>query len=154
MKWWRSMGKRKWVFGEENHAIIYLERIRLFSNRYLNLLMKLPLLHPIFAGKLLRSCTIDSYRSISKSSLSFTIISVSKICNFICNVCFRSIVTKFESFSEYKGIKTFRFNATLGDMSSDPSLKCFCQDDTHCLKQGVMDLAPCTGNSDNIEGCK
>lgn len=63
---------------------------------------------------------------------------------FSHDIC-RSIASKFQRHSNYKGIPTLRYTGSLGDMSTEPSLKCYCLNDTYCLKKGVMDLMPCTG---------
>lgn len=43
----------------------------------------------------------------------------------------------------YLGIKTNRYTATLGDMSTDPALKCFCPTPDTCLGKGLYDIFPC-----------
>lgn len=52
---------------------------------------------------------------------------------------------KFVKKTEFKSIETLRYNVSLGDMSTDPALKCLCQNDTTCWKRGVIDLMKCTG---------
>lgn len=58
---------------------------------------------------------------------------------------YRSIPAKFVRKSEYKGIPAFRYNVTIGDTSTDPSLKCLCINDTFCWKKGAMELLKCSG---------
>lgn len=37
------------------------------------------------------------------------------------------------------------FTANLGDMSTDPELRCYCPTNDTCLKKGIMDLTKCVG---------
>ena len=43
------------------------------------------------------------------------------------------------------GFKTNRYTAFLGDSSTIPEEKCFCQAQDKCLKAGVYDLFKCVG---------
>ncbi|KAK6621164.1 hypothetical protein RUM43_011470 [Polyplax serrata] len=66
------------------------------------------------------------------------------IWSFNMDLC-RSLPAKYVGKTEFKSISTLRYNVTLGDMANDPALKCFCTDDTKCLKRGVADLLKCGG---------
>lgn len=46
---------------------------------------------------------------------------------------------------DYKGIHGYYYEADLGDMSTDPNLKCFCPVNGTCLKKGAFDIYQCVG---------
>nr|CAD7587218.1 unnamed protein product [Timema genevievae] len=56
-----------------------------------------------------------------------------------------TIAAVFERPTTYKGIKGYRYTATLGDMSSNPNEKCFCPTEDTCLKKGSFELSRCAG---------
>ncbi|XP_051174134.1 sensory neuron membrane protein 1-like [Leptopilina boulardi] len=64
--------------------------------------------------------------------------------SFAPDLC-RSLGIKSVAKTKYEGIKTNRYVGGLGDTSSDPKLKCFCETDDTCLKQGLYDLTRCVG---------
>nr|ALG36152.1 sensory neuron membrane protein 1 [Sclerodermus sp. MQW-2015] len=66
------------------------------------------------------------------------------IVSFGAEIC-RSLSAKFQKHSVTKGLKTLRYTADLGDPSSDPDLKCFCETPDTCLTQGLFDLRQCVG---------
>nr|CAD7197008.1 unnamed protein product [Timema douglasi] len=67
-----------------------------------------------------------------------------KILAFSPELC-RTIAAVFERPTTYKGIKGYRYTATLGDMSSNPDEKCFCPTEDTCLKKGSFELSRCAG---------
>ncbi|XP_026294183.1 sensory neuron membrane protein 1-like [Frankliniella occidentalis] len=63
---------------------------------------------------------------------------------FSTDLCL-SIGAKFEKEVVFKGIPGNRYTATLGDMSSDPEMQCYCPAPDKCLKKGIIDLTKCAG---------
>nr|WKF45046.1 sensory neuron membrane protein 1a [Podabrus annulatus] len=57
----------------------------------------------------------------------------------------RSLVATFDRPMDYRGIAVNRYIATFGDMSTDPSLKCYCPTNDTCWKHGLHDLTKCVG---------
>ncbi|XP_052742295.1 uncharacterized protein LOC112057810 [Bicyclus anynana] len=47
--------------------------------------------------------------------------------------------------SSYKGIKTNRYIANIGDFANDPELQCLCDEPGNCPPKGLMDLTKCMG---------
>ncbi|XP_023289833.1 sensory neuron membrane protein 1 isoform X2 [Orussus abietinus] len=66
------------------------------------------------------------------------------VVSFAPDLC-RSLSARFDSPSAYKGIRTNRYTADLGDMSTHPEEKCFCPTEDTCLKKGLYDLTKCVG---------
>ncbi|XP_034946984.1 sensory neuron membrane protein 1-like [Chelonus insularis] len=64
------------------------------------------------------------------------------VVSFTPDLC-RSLSTRYQRPTKIKGIKTNRYSADLGDMSSDPEIKCLCPAPDKCLKKGLFDLYPC-----------
>ena len=64
--------------------------------------------------------------------------------SFAPDLC-RSMGIPFEKKSKVKGIHTNRYSGDLGDTSTQPELKCFCETEDTCLKQGLFDLSKCVG---------
>lgn len=59
---------------------------------------------------------------------------------------YRSLAAEYKDETSYKGIPVRKYTATLGDMSTDKELKCYCLTPENCLKKGGMDLGKCNGN--------
>ncbi|XP_045774231.1 indole-3-acetaldehyde oxidase-like [Maniola jurtina] len=51
----------------------------------------------------------------------------------------------YQKKTSYKGIKTNRYIANIGDLANDPDLQCFCGDPDKCPPKGLMDLTKCLG---------
>ncbi|XP_066583077.1 sensory neuron membrane protein 1-like isoform X2 [Prorops nasuta] len=66
------------------------------------------------------------------------------IVSFGAEIC-RSLSAKFQQHTVTKGVKTLRYTAELGDPSTDPDLKCFCDTPDTCLTEGLYDLRQCVG---------
>ncbi|XP_065212463.1 sensory neuron membrane protein 1 [Planococcus citri] len=64
--------------------------------------------------------------------------------NFGAEIC-RSLAAKYVGPTVFKGIHGYHYTADLGDMSTDPNLKCFCPTNDTCLKKGAFDVTKCTG---------
>ncbi|KAF9420724.1 hypothetical protein HW555_003072 [Spodoptera exigua] len=62
--------------------------------------------------------------------------------SFSTDLC-RSFKPWFQKKSSYKGIKTNRYVANIGNLAEDPELQCFCPQPDKCPPKGLMDLAPC-----------
>lgn len=58
-------------------------------------------------------------------------------------VC-RSMVLDYEKPSKFAGMRTRTYSLNIGDVSSDPSTRCFCRDEDDCPLPGTLDLFPCT----------
>nr|WBU77221.1 sensory neuron membrane protein [Odontothrips loti] len=56
-----------------------------------------------------------------------------------------SLGAKFEKEVVLNGISGYLYTSTLGDMTSDPEMKCLCPTPDTCLKKGLIDLTKCTG---------
>lgn len=46
---------------------------------------------------------------------------------------------------EFAGVKTLRYTANLGDMSTNPMEKCFCPTPETCLTRNFYDMTKCLG---------
>ncbi|XP_023315904.1 sensory neuron membrane protein 1-like isoform X1 [Trichogramma pretiosum] len=57
----------------------------------------------------------------------------------------RSISSKYRSKSKAKGISTNHYEASLGDPSTIPEQRCYCEAEDKCLTAGMMDLYKCVG---------
>lgn len=62
--------------------------------------------------------------------------------SFAPDLC-RSLGAEFVKMTKYDGIPVRKYSASLGDMSTDPNLKCYCPSPDNCLKKGLMDLTKC-----------
>lgn len=82
---------------------------------------------------------------VSRTSPSLDIAYGNNNCNFSSCIC-RSLEVKYVGPKDYKGIHGYHFVADLGDMSTDPDLKCFCPTNDTCLKRGAFDVTKCTGS--------
>ncbi|KAJ1531328.1 hypothetical protein ONE63_000012 [Megalurothrips usitatus] len=56
-----------------------------------------------------------------------------------------SLGAKFQDKVVVKGVPGYRYTATLGDMSSEPNMRCFCPTPDTCLKRGLIDISKCSG---------
>ncbi|XP_025831744.1 sensory neuron membrane protein 1 isoform X2 [Agrilus planipennis] len=63
---------------------------------------------------------------------------------FSPDIC-RSLAAVFEKETFVKEVKVNKYTATLGDMSADDSLKCYCPEPNKCLKKGLMEITKCVG---------
>ncbi|KAG5866727.1 hypothetical protein JTB14_015791 [Gonioctena quinquepunctata] len=66
------------------------------------------------------------------------------IWTFAGELC-RNVVAEYVEDTVTKGIKTRRYEATLGDMQTREEDKCYCPTPTTCLKKGAFDLSKCMG---------
>nr|AIU56857.1 sensory neuron membrane protein 1 [Microplitis mediator] len=64
------------------------------------------------------------------------------VVSFAPDLC-RSLSAIYQKPTKVKGIKTNRYIASLGDMSTDPTLKCLCPTPDTCLGKGLYDIFPC-----------
>ncbi|XP_064073186.1 sensory neuron membrane protein 1-like [Vanessa tameamea] len=64
--------------------------------------------------------------------------------SFSPDLC-RTFKPWYQKRSSYRGIKTNRYIANIGDFANDPALHCFCEDPNKCPPKGLMDLAKCIG---------
>nr|O02351.1 RecName: Full=Sensory neuron membrane protein 1 [Antheraea polyphemus]AAC47540.1 sensory neuron membrane protein-1 [Antheraea polyphemus] len=62
--------------------------------------------------------------------------------SFSFDLC-RSFKAWFQKKTSYKGIKTNRYIANVGDFANDPELQCFCDTPDECLPKGIMDIRKC-----------
>nr|WNX29034.1 sensory neuron membrane protein 2 [Odontotermes formosanus] len=67
-----------------------------------------------------------------------------KIEGFIPDMC-RALVAEYQYATTYRGIRSYKYSADLGDTSTDPELGCYCRTPTTCLKKGVHDVSRCAG---------
>ncbi|KAI8432028.1 hypothetical protein MSG28_004552 [Choristoneura fumiferana] len=51
----------------------------------------------------------------------------------------------YQKKTSYRGIKTNRYIANIGDFANDPELQCFCDTPDTCPPKGLMDLTKCLG---------
>lgn len=56
----------------------------------------------------------------------------------------RSFKAWFQKKTSYKGIKTNRYIANIGDFANDPELQCFCETIDSCPPKGLMNLKKCS----------
>nr|UEN71286.1 sensory neuron membrane protein 1 [Gregopimpla kuwanae] len=67
------------------------------------------------------------------------------VVSFAPDLC-RSMGARWDgTHSSVGGIPANHYTAELGDMSTDPELKCFCPTEDTCLKKGLFDLFACVG---------
>ncbi|KAL0828975.1 hypothetical protein ABMA28_003865 [Loxostege sticticalis] len=62
--------------------------------------------------------------------------------SFSGDLC-RSFKPWYQKKTSYKGIKTNRYIANIGDFANDPELQCYCDSPDKCPPKGVMDLMKC-----------
>lgn len=55
----------------------------------------------------------------------------------------RSFKPRYQRQTSYRGIKTNRYVANIGDFANDPELNCFCDAPDSCPPKGIMDLFKC-----------
>lgn len=66
------------------------------------------------------------------------------IVSFSPDIC-RSLGARFSHKTKVKGLNTYHYTATLGDMSTNPEEKCFCPTPETCLSKNLFDLTKCVG---------
>nr|QLI62111.1 sensory neuron membrane protein 1 [Streltzoviella insularis] len=64
--------------------------------------------------------------------------------SFASDLC-RSFKPWYQKKTSYRGIKTNRYVANIGDFANDPELQCYCESPSQCPKKGLMDLTKCIG---------
>ncbi|KAI8432032.1 hypothetical protein MSG28_004552 [Choristoneura fumiferana] len=64
--------------------------------------------------------------------------------SFSGDLC-RSFKPWYQKKTSYRGIKTNRYIANIGDFANDPELQCFCDTPDTCPPKGLMDLTKCLG---------
>nr|AFG73002.1 sensory neuron membrane protein 1 [Cnaphalocrocis medinalis] len=62
--------------------------------------------------------------------------------SFSGDLC-RSFKPWYQKKTSYRGIKTNRYVANIGDFANDPDMQCFCDTPDTCPPKGVMDLMKC-----------
>ncbi|XP_018359576.1 PREDICTED: sensory neuron membrane protein 1-like isoform X1 [Trachymyrmex cornetzi] len=66
------------------------------------------------------------------------------VVSFGYEIC-RSLSAQFERHTKVKGVKTLRYTANLGDMSTNPMEKCFCPTPETCMTRNFYDMTKCLG---------
>ncbi|CAH0726868.1 unnamed protein product, partial [Brenthis ino] len=64
--------------------------------------------------------------------------------SFSGDLC-RTFKPWYQKKTSYKGIKTNRYIANIGDLANDPELQCYCESPDKCPPNGLMDLTKCIG---------
>lgn len=64
---------------------------------------------------------------------------------YIVSLISRTFKPWYQKKTSYKGIKTNRYIANIGDFANDPQLQCFCEQPDKCPPKGLMDLSKCIG---------
>ncbi|XP_063538704.1 uncharacterized protein LOC134747956 [Cydia strobilella] len=67
-----------------------------------------------------------------------------KLQTFSGDLC-RSFKPWYQKKTSYRGIKTNRYIANIGDLANDPELNCFCDAPDKCPLKGLMDVTKCVG---------
>nr|AGF87119.1 sensory neuron membrane protein 1 [Agrotis ipsilon] len=65
-----------------------------------------------------------------------------RIESFSTDLC-RPFKPWYQKKTSYRGIKTNRYIANIGNFAEDPELQCFCPAPDRCPPKGLMDLVPC-----------
>ncbi|XP_072940393.1 xanthine dehydrogenase-like [Epargyreus clarus] len=64
--------------------------------------------------------------------------------SFSGDLC-RSFKPWYQKKTSYRGIKTNRYIANVGDLANDPELQCYCEAPDKCPPKGLMEMSKCMG---------